>query len=38
MEEENVVMNRIVKQVHKAKLINVNHMEEENDVMSQIVK
>ena len=38
MEAENVVMNLIVKQVHKAKQINVKRMEVENDVMNLIVK
>jgi hypothetical protein len=38
MEAENVVMNRIVNQAHKAKPINVKHMEVENVVMNWIVK
>jgi hypothetical protein len=38
MEAENVVENRIVKQVHKVNLINVKHMEAENVVMNRIVK
>jgi hypothetical protein len=38
MEVENDVANRIVKQVHKAKPINVSHMEVENDVVNRIVK
>jgi hypothetical protein len=37
MEAENVVMNQIVKQAHKEKLINVSHMEVERDVMNRIV-
>ena len=37
MEAENVVMNRIVIQVHEEKSINVLHMEAENDVANQIV-
>jgi hypothetical protein len=35
MEAENDVANRIVKQVHKAKLINVENMEAENDVANR---
>jgi hypothetical protein len=38
MEEENDVMNRIVKNMHKAKQLNVFHMEEEIVVMNLIVK
>jgi hypothetical protein len=38
MEEENVVMNPIVKQVHKVNPINVSHMEGENVVAIRIVK
>jgi hypothetical protein len=38
MEAENVVANRIVKQVQETKPINVKHMEAENDVMNRIVK
>jgi hypothetical protein len=38
MEAENVVMNLIVKQVHKEKPINVKHMEAEKDVANRIVK
>jgi hypothetical protein len=37
MEEENDVLNRIVKQVHEEIPINVSHMEVENDVMNPIV-
>ena len=37
MEAENVVANPNVKQVHKAKPINVSHMEAENVVMNLIV-
>jgi hypothetical protein len=38
MEAVNDVMNPIVIQVQKAKLINVLHMEEEKDVWNRIVK
>jgi hypothetical protein len=38
MEAEKDVMNLIVKQVRKAKPINVLHMEAEKDVMNRIVK
>jgi hypothetical protein len=38
MEAENVVMNRIVKQVQETKPINVKHMEAENVVANRIVK
>jgi hypothetical protein len=38
MEAENVVMNRIVKQVQEKNPINVSHMEAENVVMNLIVK
>jgi hypothetical protein len=37
MEAVRDVMNQIVIQVHKEKLINVKDMEEENDVMNPIV-
>jgi hypothetical protein len=37
MEAENVVVNRIVNQVHEEKLVNVKHMEAENAVMNPIV-
>ena len=37
MEAENVVANRIVKQVHKANPINVSHMEAENVVANRTV-
>jgi hypothetical protein len=38
MEAENVVMSKDVKQVHKAKPINVKHMEAETDVGNLDVK
>jgi hypothetical protein len=38
MEAENVVMNRIVKQVQETNPINVKHMEAENVVANRIVK
>jgi hypothetical protein len=38
MEAENVVSNRIVKQVQKENPINVSHMEAENVVSNRIVK
>ncbi len=38
MEAEKDVANRIVKQVHKEKPINVKNMEAEPDAMNQIVK
>ena len=37
MEAENDVVNLIVNQAHKVKLINVKHMEEEPDVVILIV-